>query len=328
MHAACLAHSDPSNKNVLVDPTTGGAVVIDIDSLVVPQLFPPDVLGTPGYIAPEVLATQDLDLEDPNRILPSRKTDQHALAVLVYEYLLGRHPLRGPKVNSTASAEEDERLSMGERAVWIEDPNDQSNRPSGVIMPYTNLGPYLAPLFEEAFIRGLRNPDGRPGADEWERALVRTTDLLAPCRSGACEKKWFVFGGARKPRCPFCGSYFRGTMPILNFYREGKPGQFVYDKRRPRLVVWGESQGLYQGLYPWHVYDNASPGESADHTRLGYFVLHGGRWLLVNENSGAMSVEGSGPVPSGAHVELVEGDRIHLSKEPHGRLAVVQMVQA
>ena len=39
---------------VLVDPTTGGCVVIDIDSLVVPGVYPPEVIGTGGYIAPEV----------------------------------------------------------------------------------------------------------------------------------------------------------------------------------------------------------------------------------------------------------------------------------
>jgi serine/threonine protein kinase len=56
MHNAGLAHSDLSNKNVLVDPTSGGAVIIDIDSLVVPQLYPPDVLGTPATSRPKFSA--------------------------------------------------------------------------------------------------------------------------------------------------------------------------------------------------------------------------------------------------------------------------------
>ena len=85
LHAAGLAHSDLSCRNILVDPSNGQSVVIDIDSLVVPRLFPPDVAGTPGYIAPEVLSTIQLDLRDPNRILPSTGTDQHALPVLIYE---------------------------------------------------------------------------------------------------------------------------------------------------------------------------------------------------------------------------------------------------
>lgn len=60
MHAAGLAHSDLSYKNVLIDPRTGSATIIDIDGLVVPGKFPPDVIGTPDFIAPEVMATKHL----------------------------------------------------------------------------------------------------------------------------------------------------------------------------------------------------------------------------------------------------------------------------
>jgi len=40
LHQAGLAHSDLSCRNVLIDPSSGQSIVIDIDSLVVPQLFP------------------------------------------------------------------------------------------------------------------------------------------------------------------------------------------------------------------------------------------------------------------------------------------------
>ena len=121
LHLAGLAHSDLSSKNILIDPPGRRCSVIDIDSLVVPGVYAPDVLGTPGYIAPEVLATQHMPLGDRNRRLPSNLTDLYALAVLIYEYLLRRHPLRGPKVNGK-TAEEDELMSMGEKALYIEHP--------------------------------------------------------------------------------------------------------------------------------------------------------------------------------------------------------------
>jgi hypothetical protein len=98
LHMAGLAHSDLSYKNVLIDPTRGKACIIDIDGLVVPGKYPPDVVGTPDFIAPEVISSQHLSKDDPNRILPSRTTDRHALAVLIYMYLFFRHPLRGRKV--------------------------------------------------------------------------------------------------------------------------------------------------------------------------------------------------------------------------------------
>jgi serine/threonine protein kinase len=205
LHAAGLAHSDLSYKNVLIDPVSKSATIIDIDGLVVPGLFPPDVIGTADFIAPEVLATKHLDIRDPNRKLPSRLTDLHALAVMIYMYLLYRHPLKGGKVNSL-DTEQDDLLSMGEKALFIEHPTDASNRPKPdqvskwalpwadvSKMPYTITGPYLKALFDQAFIAGLHNPGQRPNADNWEHALLKTTDLMQPCGNPACDQKWFVF---------------------------------------------------------------------------------------------------------------------------------------
>ncbi|MDE5813030.1 MAG: kinase, partial [Muribaculaceae bacterium] len=167
LHAAGLAHSDLSYKNVLVDPQTGKAAVIDCDGLVVPGKYPPDVVGTPDFIAPEVLQTRSMPIGDPNKKLPSIQTDRHALAVLIYMYLLYRHPLRGGKVHDLDAAK-DEELSMGEKALFIEHPTDRSNRPNVKNMqkaelpqgdvdklPYTICGPYLKELFDRAFIDGL-----------------------------------------------------------------------------------------------------------------------------------------------------------------------------
>ncbi|GAB6010352.1 protein kinase domain-containing protein [Dysgonomonas reticulitermitis] len=128
LHAAGLAHSDLSYKNVLIDPVSKSAAIIDIDGLVVPGLFPPDVIGTADFIAPEVLATKHLSKNDSNRKLPNRLTDLHALAVLIYMYLLYRHPLRGGNYFGTMESEKEEDLLMGSKALFIEHPTDASNR--------------------------------------------------------------------------------------------------------------------------------------------------------------------------------------------------------
>lgn len=175
LHSVGLAHCDLSGNNILVDPITGKSMIIGVDSVISPG-FLPDVLGTPGYIAPEVLATANLPLDDSRRVLPSVSTDHHALAMLIYQFLLLRHPLRGPK-SFNEDPSEDERLAMGEKALFIEHPFDTSNRPRGIKIPYQALGPYLAPLVEQAFIDGLHSPEKRPSAQEWETALMRTIEL-------------------------------------------------------------------------------------------------------------------------------------------------------
>lgn len=319
LHQAGLAHSDLSCRNVLVDPSNGQSVVIDIDSLVVPQLFPPDVLGTPGYIAPEVLGTLHLPLDDPNRKHPSARTDQHALPVLIYEYLLFRHPLKGPKINCTTSAEEDEMLSMGKKALFIEHPSDHSNRPTDLKVPCSALGPTLNELFMRAFVKGLHSPNDRPAAYEWEKGLVKTFDMLYPCPNSSCTHRWFVLYDQANVKCPFCGAKPKGTVPVLKLRKQGFPGQWVQDAQ---MVVYNNIS-----LFKWHIYDNIFPDELADRTPQAYCVFYGGQWLLINQNLTSLTSSRGNRVPPGQSVALEPGIQIRLSQEPHGRIAEVQIVQ-
>ena len=327
LHQAGLAHSDLSNKNVLIDPTTGQCLVIDIDSLVVPQLYPPDVLGTRDYIAPEVLATVHLPLDNPQRQHPSARTDQHALAVLIYQYLLFRHPLDGPKVNSTASAEEDDLLSMGAKALFIEHPSDRSNRPPDLQIPYTVFGPILRSLFERAFVKGLHSPNERPAAIEWEKGLLKTWDLLLPCQNPNCPSHWFILHDHANVQCSFCGTKQKGTIPILRLRSERRPGQWTLDGQ---LAVYN---GLY--LFKWHAFDNVFSGEEADKTPQAYCVFYQGKWLLINQNltsltspNGNLVATSPQPGQPGSAIELKDGVQFRLSQEPHGRMVEVQIINS
>lgn len=108
---------------------TGRACVIDVDGLVVPGKYPPDVVGTPDFIAPEVIQTNHLKKDDPKRYLPNIMTDRHASAVLIYMYLLYRHPLRGGLVHDLNKVpQRDENLAMGQQALFIEHPTDHRNQ--------------------------------------------------------------------------------------------------------------------------------------------------------------------------------------------------------
>ncbi len=262
LHMAGLAHADLSNKNVLVDPKGGDACIIDIDSLVVPGVAPPSVLGTPGYIAPEVLAS---------KAQPSIATDKHALAVLLYELLLQRHPLQGKRVNSTRSAEDDEQLSMGAHALFIEHPTDRRNPPTAPIqVPFTRLGPYLARCFQRTFVDGLHAPDKRADAAEWELALYRTLQLIHPLPSG----QWTLLGPG---------------LPMSSLRSEEAIGRPVFVARNMRetgrgLVDEGDVLVLWHhlALHDWHMHVGVLPNERADRTARGYVAQHGGKWMLVN----------------------------------------------
>lgn len=339
MHLAGLAHSDLSYKNVLIDPVTQSAAIIDIDGLVVPGKYPPDVLGTPDFIAPEVYET--IRLPQNKRKLPCRTTDLHALAVLIYMYLLCRHPLRGKKVWDIDDQQRDEMLAMGEKALFIEHPTDRTNRydsdwvkddnPKSKWpflfpwmdldkLPYTVLGPYLSKLVERAFVDGLHEPNRRPAADEWEDALVRTMDLLQPCSNPKCRQKWFVFDNAARPKCPFCGKSYSDPLPVLNLYRAY--GQ-NYRPDNWRVMVFNGTR-----LYPWHAHPEIFPGEklTAEQKKpLACFQLHKGTWYLRNEHGTAMQdLSSKKPIPLGAAIALKEGTQVLLDG-PGSRMIHVQM---
>lgn len=335
LHAAGLAHSDLSYKNVLVDPVSGNSCIIDADELVVPGKYDAGVLGTPDFIAPEVMETKTLKIDDPNKKLPSIATDRHALAVLIYMYLLNRHPLRGGKVWDLDPAK-DEELSMGKNALFIEHPTNKINRvksqdldksqlPQGdpTKLPYTICGPYLKKLFDKAFIDGLHNPSDRPSAAEWEDALVKTCDLVQPCQNPKCEAHWYVFDNTTKPRCPFCGTEYKGQLPILNFYYAPSHGKYISENYR--LMVYDK-----QTLYKWHSNNLIPCNEKTsdeDKKPVGDFHFFYGQWILINRRLPDMyDATDKKPIAIGQYVPLTDGRQILLDKGQGGRLIVVQLV--
>lgn len=338
LHSAGLAHSDLSYNNVLIDPVSKSAAIIDIDGLVVPGLFPPDVIGTADFIAPEVLATKHLNKTDPNRKLPNRLTDLHALAVLIYMYLLYRHPLRGGNYFGAIETEKEEDLLMGEKALFIEHPTDNKNknfkREYGDNLqkfmpwtdinktPYTITGPYLKELFDQAFIKGLHNPNQRPTADAWEQALIKTNDLKLQCSNSKCDQKWFIYNNTKDTNCPFCGTKYNNSIPVLDFFYQFKPN--VWKPENQRLVVYNNST-----LHYWHSDRNVIRNEKLTESqkqRVGYFSFFNGKWVLVNDRlSSLKDVTEDKEIPIGGMVDLTDGKKLLLSKEEGGRVVIISI---
>lgn len=337
LHSAGLAHSDLSYRNVLIDPQTGSANIIDIDGLVVPGLFSPEVIGTADFIAPEVLATKHLAKSDPNRKLPSRLTDLHALAVLIYMYLLYRHPLRGGNYFGQVDEVEEENLMMGSKALFVEHPTDNKNRnfkreygdnldkfkPWTDLKktPYTITGPYLSKLFEQAFIKGLHSPNDRPLAQDWEQALIKSNDLKLECSNKSCDQKWFIYNNTMDTKCPFCNTKYSNSIPVLDLYY--KFGQ-AWKPENQRFIVYHNTT-----LHQWHVNRNVIINESLpdiSKTPDGYFSFHQGKWLFVNQKLTSLKdLTDDKPIPIGSSVELINGKKLLLSDQDGGRVALISI---
>lgn len=332
MHLAGLAHSDLSYKNCLLDPITGRACLIDVDGLVVPELFPPDVLGTRDFMAPEIVAASKRPKEE--KILPNSLTDLHALAVLIYLCVLHRHPLRGSKIHS-ADPDEQELLEMGEGALFIEHPTDASNR--RVVekgeeaslpwidveqLPYSVCGPYMKALFDRAFIKGLHSPYDRPSAAEWEDALAKTLDLILPCANPKCVKHEFVYDGRQKPVCPYCGTAYKESAPIFEYFSSRNGVDYL---SVDRLLVASEGKELFE----WHIDRNVAYNEklrTKQRKRVGYFSKVEDDWFLHNERiENLYDLTEQRAIPIGESVKLVDNMRLSLFDEQRSFIVQVRI---
>jgi hypothetical protein len=270
------------------------------------------VAGTKGYIAPEVLSTLQLPLNDKNRKLPNARTDLHALAVLIYQYLLFRHPLDGKRIPNAPSAEEQEILAHGKEALFCEHPTNANNRPER--NPYVScasLGRAMNELFQKAFVTGLHAPNDRPSALEWVRGLLKSWDLLVPCGNAKCDHKWFILADPKQVRCPFCNTNVRQPGPLLKLRRERGKDQWLADGE---LAVYHNLS-----LFKWHVFTDVLPGPEADRTPQAYFVWHQGQWLLINQRLDSLTSTAGNIVPPGQAVVLKPGQPVRLAQGETGR---------
>jgi DNA-binding helix-hairpin-helix protein with protein kinase domain len=325
LHSGGLCHSDFSGGNFMANVARHRAVLIDLDGLVVPDVLPPSMIGTAEYMAPEIVTAHIRKQPD---IRPSIQSDLHSLAVLIYQLLLMRHPLRGPKVHDPDNPERDDQLAFGEKALYTEDPTDRSNRPKDPFRGAWLLGEEVESLMRRTFTAGLHDPSKRPVAGMWRDALLRMADQHVPCFNPQCSGKAFILLRDHPAVCPWCNTRisYPKQIPVLRLYSGvGQTGHFQQDKGR--IVGW-QSRSLHR----WHVQSNFSEHEAklaedrAPLVEFQYDQRHG--WLLHNLALEHLRVADTGsvqPLKLGAALPLREGQKWLLGMGNTARLALVTM---
>lgn len=187
LHARGLCYRDISFGNAFLDPDGGEIRICDCDNVSVDGDPNIAVLGTPKFMAPEIVRRQ---------AVPSTQTDLWSLAVLLFHFFCLGHPLDGKREADIKclDAFAQERL-YGGQPIFVFDPNDDSNRPvPGIhdsVLNYWPIYPgYLRDLFTRAFTAGIADAtNGRVRESEWRQAMIRLRDNIVPC--GACEAENF-----------------------------------------------------------------------------------------------------------------------------------------
>lgn len=179
LHARGYSYRDISFGNIFFDPDNGEVLICDNDNVA-----PSDpnahctILGTPGFMAPEIVS---------GNARPSRETDLHSLAVLLfYTFMLG-HPLDGKHEYDIKCMDENARRYLyGTNPIFIFDPADKSNRPvrgwHDTVITYWNLYPQsLKNLFTEAFTTGLHQPNRRVTENVWLKVFSNLMCGIVSC---------------------------------------------------------------------------------------------------------------------------------------------------
>jgi DNA-binding helix-hairpin-helix protein with protein kinase domain len=179
LHSQGLCYRDISFGNAFFDPDNGDILIADNDNVSVDGAGVLGVLGTPRFMAPEVVRGE---------AVPSTQTDLFSLSVLVFYMLMVAHPLEGRKETEIKCLDLPAMTKLyGTEPLFIFDPADNSNAPVPGIhdnaLAFWRIYPqFLRDLFTRAFTVGMREPlHGRVRESEWRGAMVRLRDAIFYC---------------------------------------------------------------------------------------------------------------------------------------------------
>lgn len=185
LHSQGLCYRDISFGNAFFDPDNGDILIADNDNVSVDGAGVLGVLGTPRFMAPEIVRGE---------AVPSTNTDLFSLSVLIFYMLMVAHPLEGKKEAAIKALDLPAMTKLyGKEPLFIFDPNDDSNAPVPGIhdnaLAFWRIYPqFLRDIFTRAFTTGIRDPqNGRVRESEWRGTMISLRDAIFYCPHCALE---------------------------------------------------------------------------------------------------------------------------------------------
>jgi DNA-binding helix-hairpin-helix protein with protein kinase domain len=297
LHSKGLCYRDISFGNLFLDPDTGGVLICDNDNVAVDGDRSAGILGTPRFMAPEVVR---------GTALPSIQTDLYSLAVLLFYLFMVHHPLEGKREFAIHSFDLPAMTDLyGDNPVFIFDPANDSNRPvpgyhENVLATWPVYPQFFRQLFTRAFTDGIHDPaHGRVREGEWRAALSKLRDSIVYCASCGAES-FYDRERQESGICWNCRSQVRLPFRI----------------RIGRSVVM---LNFDTQLFPHHIDEQRVYDFSTPVAAVSRHPSDPQRWGLTNVSLEAWSFQGPGDstpvtVPPGRTVPLSSGARINFGK--------------
>lgn len=132
--------------------------------------------------------------------------NRYTMALLLFEYLTGKHPYEGVATLQGHSLRR-RQVMYGEKAVFIMDEEDDSNRPHPYINrdfydKWSKLPIYVREMFMRAFSReAMKSPDIRPDELEWSQCLMNLKNNILVCSACGQEIVWVEGFSVKCDRC-------------------------------------------------------------------------------------------------------------------------------
>ncbi len=296
LHARGLCYRDISFGNVFFDPVTGQVLICDNDNVAVDGAAPGGVLGTPRFMAPEIVRGE---------ALPSIQTDLFSLSVLLFYMFMVHHPLEGKRELSIKCLDLPAMNQLYGRApTFIFDPRDRSNAPvpgyhDNALAFWPIYPQFLRTLFTRAFTHGLRDPrHGRVRESEWRAAMVRLRDAIVYCHhcgtENFCDPDRPAVGAA-PVRCWSC----RQGVVLPYFLRTGK--DLVMLNHDTRLFAHHvDEQRRYDFTRPVAEVSR----HPTDPSVWGLKNLSAGKWVCTAADGSRVEVDPSRSIRLGAGVRI------------------------
>lgn len=210
LHRCGLCFQAFDDGCILINPETCSILICDSD-YIAPNNVDAFVLGTPRYMAPELVAPEILGTDSDGKVRsvrPSTSTDYWSLSVVLFMILCMGHPLEGERWIVPLLTPQNERFLYGSGATFVYDPDDDSNRPNpkahaNVVNRWKPLPPYMKDAFLRAFGKdAVRNPGRRLREVDWMKVLVRFQAEIRRCHK--CGGEVFMVDAKNTP-CDVCG---------------------------------------------------------------------------------------------------------------------------
>ncbi|MEA5619427.1 TonB family protein [Cronbergia sp. UHCC 0137] len=175
LHAAGYVLGDIKPQNILVNNRALPSI-IDTDSF---QVINPKngkiyhcLVGSEGYTPPELIG------KDFDSIEQTEVHDRFRLGVIIYQLLFGGNsPFQGKWTGAGETPEPNEIIRRG---LWLYSPNSLIE-PVPRTIPMIIVHPEIRECFLKCFNDGHKNPNFRPTARDWLKALRTGNDNLTIC---------------------------------------------------------------------------------------------------------------------------------------------------